>query len=154
MFWFIVMCVLGPVVFALGALVVVRGFRLDVLSMAIVGTVLVCGGFAFMIVMGGSAFHTGDHTGDGTSVGTVINVAHVGFWWQVDEVYILHRGEMKAEEFGIDAGIVDQAKHFADQGTRVRIHYTSSYICGAWRVANCDVIDRIEPDAEAAEVRP
>jgi hypothetical protein len=114
-----------------------------------------CVAFVGGLVIAGSSCHGGHSGGDGVSVGTIVNVARTGVWWNVDEVYVLHRGEMKAEKFGIEPGLVETARRFADTGERVRVHYQSFLVCGAWNYADCDVIDRIElDDAQGSGARP
>lgn len=114
---------------------------------------LIWGGTAAIIVASlllASTVRTG-RPGDGYSVGTIVNVANHGVLWSRPEVFVLHTGEMKAEDFGIDERLVDVAEKFSGTGVRVRIHYTEFLLCWAWNYANCAVIDGIEPEAQ---VRP
>ena len=89
--------------------------------------------------------------GEGVSVGTIVNVANHGVLWSRPEIYVLHAGEMKAEEYGISEEAVSQAQAYSSAGIRVRVHYTEYLTCWAWNYANCSVVDRIEPDPIAVE---
>ena len=115
-------------------------------------------GLAVLVILGALAIaavgcRTG-HPGDGTSVGTIVNVANHGLLWSRPEVYVLHTGEMKAEEFGIEESLVPVAQQYSGTGTRLRIHYTEYLFCAAWNYANCAVIDKIDPESQEVERRP
>ncbi len=106
-----------------------------------------------LIVVVCTAFHCGSQ-GGGQSLGTVVNVAHEGLWWTPAKVYFLHRGEVKADEFGIEPALVDAAGDAAEAGVLVRVTYTSSVICGAWNYADCDVIHKLEVVPPAGPTAP
>jgi len=89
--------------------------------------------------------------GDGYSVGTIVNVANHGVFWSRPEVYVLHTGEMKADDFGIEESLVSTAEKYSGTGVRVRVHYTEYLLCWAWNYANCAVIDGIEPEAQVQQ---
>lgn len=150
MFWVVMAVTLGVSTAATAAALVFLSSRED-RELATFISICIAGlGVCSMVGLTISQFHAGDTSGDGYSVGTVVNVGRVGFWWKNPAMYLLHAGEMKAEIFAVDDPLLEQAKHYADTGERVRVHYTSSMICGAWHRADCDVVDAIDLDIAKA----
>lgn len=111
----------------------------------------VAAAFSALLVIGGLVFlccaaQCSDGHDDGYSIGTLINVRNEGMLWSRPAATLLHSGEMKGDEFGMDEGLYQQAIGYADRRERVKVGYSHRYACWAWNYASCTFITSIQPD--------
>ena len=114
----------------------------------IVTWLIIAGGSLVVMVAVGVAIcaRTGDAHENGYSIGTLINVRHEGMLWSRPAATLLHSGEMKGDEFGMEPSLYEAAMKYADRRQRVKVGYADRFQCWAWNYANCRFIVSIEPD--------
>lgn len=96
----------------------------------------------------------GDAHEDGVSVGTLINVRTEGVLFENPAATLLHTGELKGDEFGLEPGLEQRAREFADRSARVRVQYSARYVCWRWNYSSCTFITAIEEDPAGPAVAP